>query len=120
LSSDSSYWWEISMPRGTTSAAEIEKLKQDVTGLAQQLGTVVDTTKDEAMEQLRGQLFRVKSTIDDVLAASSEKGQEAADAVKEVADTLGEAVEESLRKRPLTTVGLAIGLGFLFGATWRR
>ena len=48
------------------------------------------------------------------------KGQEAVEAVREVGDTLLEAIDESLKKRPYTTLALAVGIGFLFGATWRR
>ena len=31
-----------------------------------------------------------------------------------------DALEESLQSRPLTTLALAVGIGFVFGATWRR
>jgi ElaB/YqjD/DUF883 family membrane-anchored ribosome-binding protein len=42
------------------------------------------------------------------------------DNLREVGDTLGVAVEKSVTKRPYTTLALAVGLGFLFGAAWRR
>jgi ElaB/YqjD/DUF883 family membrane-anchored ribosome-binding protein len=48
------------------------------------------------------------------------KGQEAVDAVREVGDNMLDAIDESLKKRPYTTLALAVGIGFLFGATWRR
>ena len=51
---------------------------------------------------------------------ASAKGQEAVNAVREVGDTMVDAIDESLRKRPYTTLALAVGIGFLFGATWRR
>ena len=41
-------------------------------------------------------------------------------AVREVGDTMVDAIDESLKKRPYTTLALALGIGFLFGATWRR
>jgi len=40
--------------------------------------------------------------------------------VREVGDTLAVAVDKSVTKRPYTTLALAVGLGFLLGATWRR
>jgi len=40
--------------------------------------------------------------------------------VRAVGDNLVNAVDDSLKKRPYTTLALAIGIGFLFGATWRR
>jgi ElaB/YqjD/DUF883 family membrane-anchored ribosome-binding protein len=42
------------------------------------------------------------------------------DNVREVRDTLAVAVDKSVTKRPYTTLALAVGLGFLFGAIWRR
>ena len=47
-------------------------------------------------------------------------GRDAVDAVREVGDNMLEAIDESLKQRPYTTLALAVGIGFLFGATWRR
>ena len=40
--------------------------------------------------------------------------------MRDVTENFAEAVDESLRVRPLTTLALAVGLGFVFGAAWRR
>jgi hypothetical protein len=45
---------------------------------------------------------------------------EAANAVVEFGEELGESLEETLRTRPLTTLAIAIGVGFMFGTAWRR
>jgi len=31
-----------------------------------------------------------------------------------------DAIDESLKTRPYTTLALAVGIGFLLGTTWRR
>jgi ElaB/YqjD/DUF883 family membrane-anchored ribosome-binding protein len=49
-----------------------------------------------------------------------QKGREAMDNVREVGDAFGVAIEKSVTKRPYTTLVLALGLGFLLGALWRR
>ena len=36
------------------------------------------------------------------------------------AASLEETLEEAIQQRPIAAVGLAIGLGFLIGVTWRR
>ena len=51
---------------------------------------------------------------------AGDKGREAVDAVREVGDNMAHAIDESLKTRPYTTLALAVGIGFLFGATWRR
>jgi hypothetical protein len=49
------------------------------------------------------------------------KSQEAMDNVREVGDTLAAAVDQSVTRRaPTPPLALAVGLGVLFGATWRR
>jgi ElaB/YqjD/DUF883 family membrane-anchored ribosome-binding protein len=45
---------------------------------------------------------------------------DAADAVRDVRDTFAGAIEESVQERPLATLAMAIGVGFVLGAMWRR
>ena len=42
------------------------------------------------------------------------------DAAQDAAYSIEESLEEVIAQRPLATVGLALGIGFLIGATWRR
>jgi ElaB/YqjD/DUF883 family membrane-anchored ribosome-binding protein len=63
---------------------------------------------------------RAKSSMDDVLADAQDKGRDAAGAVREVSDHFVEALDESIKKRPYTTLAIVAGIAFLFGATWRR
>lgn len=85
---------------------DLKALKNDVGRLTQQ---VVGLASEKGNEAFR----RAKKNI-------NEGAQEAADAVREVRDTFGEAIEESVRERPYTTLAIAIGLGFVIGAVWRR
>ncbi len=41
-------------------------------------------------------------------------------AVTDSLTSLEDSLEDAVRQRPLSAVGLAIGLGFLIGVTWRR
>jgi len=103
-----------------STTKEIAKLREDVAQLAQQLGNVKDTATDGALDQVRAQIQRVKSGLDDLFAEATDRGQDAAEAVRDVAATLSDAVEDTMHRRPLTTLGLALGAGFIAGATWRR
>jgi ElaB/YqjD/DUF883 family membrane-anchored ribosome-binding protein len=80
----------------------------------------MNQTKDSALEQVKGQARRAKASVDSALSDAQDKGREAVDAVRDVADTFGDALEDSLQRRPYATLALAAGIGFLFGATWRR
>lgn len=92
---------------------EVENLKEDISKLTQQVAALVSTTGSAAYR-------RAKRSMDGVLSDASGKGQEAVDAVKDVTSTIGDAVEDAVYKRPVTTLALAAGIGFLIGAIWRR
>jgi ElaB/YqjD/DUF883 family membrane-anchored ribosome-binding protein len=90
-----------------------------------------DASKDDLAAKGAAAFRDVKANVESVIADAGEKGQqalnyagqkgqEAMDNVRDVGDTFAVAVEKSVTKRPYTTLALAVGLGFLFGATWRR
>ena len=60
------------------------------------------------------------SGVDGMLADAQDKGMEAIDAVREISNSVVDAIDNFLAKRPHTTLLLAIAIGFLFGAAWRR
>jgi ElaB/YqjD/DUF883 family membrane-anchored ribosome-binding protein len=93
--------------------ADLEALRRDIQRLTAQIGDIL-TAKGSAAWS------RARTNIEGVMTDASAKGQEAVDAVRDVGDNLLDAVDESLQKRPYTTLVLALGIGFLFGATWRR
>lgn len=92
---------------------DLEALRADVARLTQQIGDILGARGNAAWR-------KAKSNIEDVITDAEAKGMEAVDAVREVGDNMVDAIDESLKKRPYTTLALALGLGFLFGATWRR
>jgi ElaB/YqjD/DUF883 family membrane-anchored ribosome-binding protein len=42
------------------------------------------------------------------------------EAAQDAASSIEETLEDAIQQRPIAAVGLAIGLGFLIGVTWRR
>lgn len=92
---------------------EFESLKTDVSKLTQQVASMVSATGSAAYT-------RARRNLDGVISDASGKGQEAVDAVKDVTSTIGDAVEDAVYKRPVTTLAMAAGIGFLIGAIWRR
>jgi ElaB/YqjD/DUF883 family membrane-anchored ribosome-binding protein len=91
----------------------------------------IQDQKDDLPSQGAEAFREVKANVESVIADAGEKGQqalsyagrkgqEAVDSMRDVGDTLAVAVEKSVTKRPYATLALALGLGFLLGATWRR
>jgi ElaB/YqjD/DUF883 family membrane-anchored ribosome-binding protein len=93
--------------------ADLEALRDDVTRLASQITDIFAAKGTAAWA-------RAKSNVEDVVSDVSAKGQEAVDAVQEASDKMIDAIDESLKTRPYTTLAVALGIGFLFGAMWRR
>jgi ElaB/YqjD/DUF883 family membrane-anchored ribosome-binding protein len=92
---------------------DLQMLRDDFNRLAQQVADIITSRGTEAWQ-------RAKSGVDDVMSDAQDKGRDAVDAMREVSDKFVEAVDESVKNRPYTTLAMALGLGFLFGAIWRR
>jgi ElaB/YqjD/DUF883 family membrane-anchored ribosome-binding protein len=93
--------------------ADLQALRDDFARLAEQVGAILGTKGSAAWQQAR-------SSVDDIMAGAQDTGREAVDAMREVSDNFVEAIDESIKTRPYTTLAIVAGLGFLFGATWRR
>ena len=97
--------------------ADLEALRNDVAHLASQIADIFSSKGNAAWSRAASNL---KSNVEGVVTDASAKGQEAVDAVREVGDNIADAIDESLKTRPYTTLALAAGIGFLFGVIWRR
>jgi ElaB/YqjD/DUF883 family membrane-anchored ribosome-binding protein len=107
-----------------TTPADIEKqlatIRDDISELTQQVADLISQAKDNAMAQVKGRARQARVQADSMLSDVKDSGRETVDAFREVADTFGDAVEDSLKRRPYATLALVAGIGFLFGAAWRR
>lgn len=104
--------------KGASAAAgdiqsDLESLRDDVAKLTQQLAAMVTSRGNQVWQ-------RAKSSVEGVITDAEAKGMEAVGAVREVGDNVVDAIDESLKKRPYTTLALAAAIGFVFGAMWRR
>jgi len=99
---------------------DLQKLRRDIGRLADQVSNSLQEAGDDALTEAKAQIRRIKDNVDTIISSAGEKGLDATKAVREVTDNVGIAVEESLRARPFATLAVAIGIGFIFGAAWRR
>ena len=93
--------------------ADLQALRDDFARLADQVSTILGNKGSAAWQQAR-------ASVDDIMAGAQDTGREAVDAMREVSDNFVDAIDESIKTRPYTTLAIVAGLGFLFGATWRR
>ena len=93
--------------------ADLQALRDDFARLAEQVGEILGAKGNAAWQKAR-------SSVDDMVAGAQDTGREAVGAMREVSDNFVDAIDESIKTRPYTTLAIVAGLGFLFGATWRR
>src|SRR5271163_3496936 len=92
---------------------DLKKLREDFHRLADQVAEVLANRGNTAWR-------RAKSGVDEAIAGAQDKGEDAMSAVREVSDHVVEAIDESIKTRPYTTLAIVAGIAFLFGVAWRR
>jgi ElaB/YqjD/DUF883 family membrane-anchored ribosome-binding protein len=92
---------------------DMESLRNDLSRLGEQVADILASRGNAAWQ-------RAKSSVDDVVSDAQDRGRDAMGAMRDVSDNFVEAIDESLKNRPYTTLAIVAGLSFLFGATWRR
>ena len=110
-----------------TDKATYERLEKDVTAVKNDIAALTDQITDalnsfagSATKQARRGYKQVRANAEQAVDDMSERGGAMMDAAQDAASSIGESLEEVITERPLATVGLALGLGFLIGVTWRR
>jgi ElaB/YqjD/DUF883 family membrane-anchored ribosome-binding protein len=93
--------------------SDVSILQKDMAKLMSQIGDILTAKGNDAWQHAR-------SNIDGIVTDAQAKGSEAVGAVRDVSDNMLNALDQSLKRNPYTTLALAIGLGVLFGATWRK
>jgi ElaB/YqjD/DUF883 family membrane-anchored ribosome-binding protein len=113
--------------RNTTDKATFERLEKDVTAVKNDISALTDQITDvlnsfagTARKQARRGYKEARANVDSAVDDMSERGSAMMGAAQDAALSIEESLEDVITQRPLATVGIALGLGFLIGATWRR
>lgn len=85
---------------------DFQTLQQDVAKLTQQLAKLAAAKGYQVADF-------AKDNLDDAFGTAQAK-------VNEVRDNLASAIDEQLEQRPYTTLAVAVALGFVACAIWRR
>ena len=99
---------------------DLSAVKNDISALTDQITDALNAFTGEAGKQARRGIKQARSRADSVMSDVSERGNAAYDAAWDQASSLEESMEDVISQRPLAAVGLALGLGILIGAAWRR
>ena len=99
---------------------DIAAVKNDIAALTDQITNALNTFAGAAGKQARRGYKEARANVDSAVDDMSERGSTMMDAAQDAAYSIEETLEDVIAQRPLATVGLALGLGFLIGLTWRR
>jgi ElaB/YqjD/DUF883 family membrane-anchored ribosome-binding protein len=99
---------------------DVAAMKNDISGLTGQITDALNDLTGSAKKQARRGYKQARANIDTAVDDIAERGGAMMDTAQDVAHSIEETLEDVITQRPLATVGLALGLGFLIGATWRR
>jgi ElaB/YqjD/DUF883 family membrane-anchored ribosome-binding protein len=99
---------------------DVANVKNDISALADQITDALNTLAGTAGKQARRGYKNARANVDSVVDDFSERSSAMLGAAQDAAASVEETLENVITERPLATVGLALGLGFLIGVTWRR
>jgi ElaB/YqjD/DUF883 family membrane-anchored ribosome-binding protein len=95
------------------ASATVESLQEDFSAMRDDITKLSEQVVDLLQEKGGAAYRRAKKNFD-------AKTGDATAAVRDVRDTFADAIEESVQERPMATLALAVGVGFVLGAMWRR
>ena len=99
---------------------DVAAVKHDISALTEQITDALNSFAGTAQKQAQRGYKQARANIDSAVDDISERGGAVMDAAEDAALSIEETLEDVIAQRPLATVGLALGLGFLIGVTWRR
>jgi ElaB/YqjD/DUF883 family membrane-anchored ribosome-binding protein len=99
---------------------DVAAVKNDISALTEQITDALNSFAGTAGKQARRGYKQARANVDSAVDDLSERGSAAMDAAQDAASSFEETLGDLIQERPLATVGLALGLGFLIGAAWRR
>lgn len=99
---------------------EMTAMKNAMGSLSQQIAYAASDLGAVARTQARRGLKNARANVNSIAADASDRVGAVADAAQSQAASIGDTLQEVIVERPLSTVALALGLGFLIGVTWRR
>ena len=99
---------------------EVNAVKNDIAALTDQITDALNSFAGTATKQARRGYKQARANAEQAVDDMSERSSAMMDAAQGAASSIGETLEDAITERPLATVGIALGIGFLIGVTWRR
>ena len=99
---------------------DVTSVKSDIAALTDQITDALNTFAGATKKRARSGYKQARANVDSALDDASVRGGVMLDAAQNAAVSIEETLEDAVVQRPIAAIGLALGLGFLIGVTWRR
>jgi ElaB/YqjD/DUF883 family membrane-anchored ribosome-binding protein len=99
---------------------EMATMKDAIGGLSDQISDAASDIGAVAQEQARRGMKHARANMGSMVNDASDRLGVVTNRAQSQASSLGESLEDAVQERPLATLALALGLGFLAGVIWRR
>jgi ElaB/YqjD/DUF883 family membrane-anchored ribosome-binding protein len=99
---------------------DLQSLRDDVLALSKQVEGIASNAGGEVLDDVKANLARFGDTVDELLSHAGARSREAVDAVGDFGGNVVDNVEDTIREHPLTSLAIAVGLGFVLSSTMRR
>jgi ElaB/YqjD/DUF883 family membrane-anchored ribosome-binding protein len=99
---------------------DVTAVKSDIAALTDQITDALNTFAGATKKQARRGYKQARANVDSALDDVTARGSDMLGAAQDAAVSIEETLEDAIVQRPIAAVGLALGLGFLIGVTWRR
>jgi ElaB/YqjD/DUF883 family membrane-anchored ribosome-binding protein len=99
---------------------EMANMRDAIGGLSDQISDAASDIGAVAQEQGKQGLKHARANLESMANDASDRLGVVADRAQSQAASLGDTLEDAIQERPLSTLALALGLGFLLGVIWRR
>ena len=99
---------------------DLTAVKNDVAHLTQQIVDAVNALAAVAQNQGRRSLRQARANIDQAVSGASDRAGAVTTAAQGAASSVADSLAEAIQERPITSVALAMSVGFVIGVAWRR
>ena len=99
---------------------DLTAVKNDVAHLTQQIVDAVNALAAVAQNQGRRSLRQARANIDQAVSGASDRAGAVTTAAQDAASSVANSLAEAIQERPITSVALAMSVGFVIGVAWRR
>ncbi len=95
-------------------------MRNAIGGLSDQISDAASDIGAVAQDQARRGLKHARANMGSMVSDASDRLGVVANTAQSQASSLGDTLEDVIQERPLSSLALALGLGFLVGVIWRR